>query len=271
VAGFALGSLGFEAGILLSELAHAGVLLLLFTVGLKLRLRNLLRFEVWGIGLIQVALVGGLIAMALLVVGSSWRGATFIAVSLAFSSTVLAAKVLEERRELTAFHGRVAMGILILQDIVAVAMIVVAGSGRVTPWVLLLLALPLLGQLLSRLLHASGHAELLLLYGVVLAFASAAVFEFIGLSGELGAIVAGGLLAQSPRSDELTNILWGLKEVFLVAFFVEIGLIGLPAFDTLLIGLLLLVLVPLKMVSLLSLLLAANLRARNQPGSGKPQ
>ncbi|UCH26981.1 MAG: cation:proton antiporter [Trueperaceae bacterium] len=263
VAGFALSALGYEADTILGELAHMGVLLLLFTVGLKLRLRNLLRFEVWGIGLIQLVLVGGLIAVLLLVVGLSVSGATFVAVCLAFSSTVLAAKVLEERRELTSFHGRVAMGLLILQDIVAVAMMAVVGAGRITPWVLLLLALPLLGQLLSRLLEASGHAELLLLYGVALALASAALFELGGLSGELGAIVAGGLLAQSSRSGELSDILWGLKEVYLVAFFIEIGLIGLPSADALLIGVLLLLLVPLKMASLLRLLLLGNLRARS--------
>lgn len=263
VAGFALGTAGFEAGALLGELAHAGVLLLLFTVGLKLRFRNLIQVEVWGIGLLQVSLVGGLIAAALLAFGWAWSGAVFVAISLAFSSTVLAAKVLEERRELMSFHGRVAMGVLILQDVVAVVMMAIVGAGRIAPWALLLLALPLLRPLLARLLRASGHAELLLLYGVVLALASAYAFEFVGLSGELGAIIAGALLAQKSRSSDLADILWGLKEVFLVAFFIEIGLLGLPAIDALLLGLLLLVLVPIKMGSLLMLLLAANLRARS--------
>lgn len=121
-AGFALSLLGFSGGDLLHELAHTGVLLLLFTVGLKLRWRSLFRPEVYVGGLLQLTLVGAALTLTLLLFGLAWRPAVFLAVGLAFSSTVLAVKLLEEKRELRAYHGRVAVGVLVVQDLVAVGM-----------------------------------------------------------------------------------------------------------------------------------------------------
>ena len=109
-----------------TDVAHLGVLLLLFSVGLKLRFKNLLRAEVWGVGMPAVR--GGACSVALHwpCAGSpaSPLGALVAAPAcLSFSSTVLAAKILEERREIRAFHGRVAIGILIVQDLIAVAIL----------------------------------------------------------------------------------------------------------------------------------------------------
>ena len=88
--------------------------------------------------------------------------------------------------------------------------------------------------LLYRLFALSGHNELLLLFGVLLALAGGKLFETLGLSGELGAIVLGALLANHPRSEELAHLLWSVKEVLLVAFFVEVGLSGFPSFNDIL-------------------------------------
>ncbi len=261
--GFILSALDSSAGDLLHEFAHAGVLLLLFTVGLTLRFRNLLRPEVWATGGLHFVLTTAFFTLGLAVFGLIWQPAAFLAAGLAFSSTVLAAKVLEVKRELGAFHGRVAMGVLILQDLIAVALMAVAGAGNVSPWAVALVALVFTRPLLYRLFALSGHNELLLLLGVVLALTGGWLFESLGLSGELGAIMLGALLANHPRSAELAHLLWSVKEVFLVAFFVEAGLAGLPSLEVLLGSLLLLCLIPLKSIVFFILFLRNKLRARN--------
>ena len=261
--GFALSGLGLTPGALLGELAHLGVLILLFTVGLKLRLRSLLRREVWGGGLVHFALVAGLFSLGLSVLGLTWQPAAFLGAGLAFSSTVLAAKVLEEKRELGAFHGRVALSVLILQDLIAVLLMALAGGAALSPWALALVALVFVRVPLARLLAWSGHAELLLLFGVALALTGATLFEAVGLSGELGALAVGAALAGDRRSAELGELLWGVKEVFLVAFFVEVGLAGFPGARAVAGSLLLLLLIPLKAGLFFFLFVRSNLRARN--------
>ena len=124
-------ALGMEQRPLLGELAHAGVLLLLFAVGLKLRVKTLMRAEVWGTALLHLFATGVVGAAAIYWgTGLAWFPAVVFAMTLGFSSTVLAAKVLEGNRELRAVHGRVAIGILIVQDIVAVALLAVIAVGR---------------------------------------------------------------------------------------------------------------------------------------------
>ncbi|WP_339682080.1 cation:proton antiporter, partial [uncultured Stutzerimonas sp.] len=125
-AGFALAAFGGHFGVgptdsvILEHLAHLGVLLLLFTVGLKLKLSNLVRREVIGGSLLHFGISSLVVLPAILVfLDTSWRESVLLAVALSFSSTVLAAKVLEGKRELRAFHGRVAIGVLIIQDLIA--------------------------------------------------------------------------------------------------------------------------------------------------------
>ncbi len=261
--GFILSAFDLSAGHVLHELAHAGVILLLFTVGLKLRFRNLLRPEVWAVGSLHFILVTALLTVGVAVFGMLWKPAAFLAAGLAFSSTVLAAKVLEEKRELGAFHGRVAMGVLILQDLIAVALMVFAGASQVSPLAIGLIALVFSKPILQRLFDLSAHNELLLLWGVVLALAGGKLFESLGLSGELGAIVMGVLLANHPRSAELADLLWSVKEIFLVAFFVEVGLAGLPSMSDVLGSFVLVACIPIKAAIFFALFLATNLRARN--------
>lgn len=261
--GFVLNALNFSAGHLLHELAHTGVILLLFTVGLKLRFRNLLRPEVWAVGSLHFIVITALFTIGIAAFGMLWKPAAFLAAGLAFSSTVLAAKVLEEKRELGAFHGRVAMGVLILQDLIAVALMVYAGAGQVSPWAIGLIALVFSKPILERIFDLSGHNELLLLCGVVLALAGGKLFESVGLSSELGAIVMGALLANHPRSAGLADLLWSVKELFLVAFFVEVGLAGLPSMSDVLGSLVFIAIIPLKAAMFFAFFIAANLRARN--------
>ena len=247
-AGFALSAYGYESNAILKEVAHAGVLLLLFSVGLKLRLRSLIRAEILLGSLLHMLITAGLIYLVSISVFNLDNDLALMAgIALSFSSTVVAAKVLESKRELRAFHGRVAIGILIMQDLIAVAFISVGNGMLPSPWAVLLLGLLFLRPLIHRLLDISGHGELVVLYGLLLAIViGGSSFEYFGLSSELGALILGIMLASHKRAAELSNALWGLKEVLLVGFFLQIGLLGHPSLETLQQGLLLNLLVPAK-------------------------
>ena len=156
-----------------------------------------------------------------------------LAVAFGFSSTVLAAKVLDGNRELRAVHGRVAIGILIVQDVVAVVLLAFMSLETPSPYALLLLLLPFTRPAISWLLERCGHGELLVLFGAALAIGGGEGFAALGLSAELGALLLGTMLADHKRSQELTTVLWSLKELFLVGFFLNIGFSGPPTWEAL--------------------------------------
>src|SRR5262245_28118641 len=240
-------SLGIQHVPMLDDIAHAGVLLLLFAVGLKLRIKTLLRYEVWGTAISHLLLTGLIgVAAVLLFGGLSVGLALTLAIAFGFSSTVLAAKVLDGNRELRAVHGRVAIGILIVQDVVAVVMLAFVNAETPSPFAAALLLLPFARPAIAWLLGRCGHGELLVLFGAALAIGGGEAFESLGLSSELGALLLGTMLADHRRSQELTNVLWGLKELFLVGFFLSIGFKGAPTWDSLTSALLLVVLLPIK-------------------------
>jgi predicted Kef-type K+ transport protein len=264
VAGFGLSTYGIEADPVLDHVAHAGVLLLLFSVGLKLRLSSLLRAEVLAGSVLHMAINGiFLVLLFYFVAGVKLETAFMFAVALSFSSTVVAAKILEGKKELRAFHGRTAIGILIMQDLIAVAFLSLAGAQTPSIGALALLLIPLLRPLIHRLLELSGHDELLVLYGLVLALVvGGASFEHFGLSSELGALLLGILLADHERAKEMSDALWSLKEVFLVGFFLQIGMSGHPTLEIIGMALLLSLLLPLKALLFFFILLLFKLRAR---------
>ncbi len=263
-AGFGLSAFGVKAEPILGHVAHAGVLLLLFSVGLKLRLASLLRAEVLAGSVLHMAINGIIVGLLLyFVAGMRLESALMFATALSFSSTVVAAKILESKKELRAFHGRTAIGILIMQDLVAVAFLSLAGAQTPSVWALTLLLLPLLRPLIHRLLELSGHDELLVLYGLVLALVvGGASFEHFGLSSELGALLLGVLLADHKRATEMSNALWSLKEVFLVGFFLQIGMSGHLTLEIVGWALLISLLLPLKAMLFFFILLLFKLRAR---------
>lgn len=260
--GLALYSMGATADRLLEVIGEVGVLLLLFTIGLHIRLRSILRPEVLGVGGIHLAISTALFTVVGLAFGLDLATAALVAAVLGFSSTVLVAKMLEARTELESHHGRMAIGILILQDIVAILILAISGLEAPSLWALLLLLLPLARPLLLRLMVTSKHDELLVLYGVLLALGGGVLFEVFGLGAELGALAVGILLAGHSKADELAEKLWALKEVFLVGFFLEIGLGGLPSAEWLLFALVLLALLPFKGILYFLLAVAFRLRAR---------
>jgi glutathione-regulated potassium-efflux system ancillary protein KefC len=261
LAGLALHLLGAKSTPTLEQLSNIGILLMLFSVGLKLRVASLLRLEVIGVGGLHLIVVTLIFLVGLIVLLPGLSG-LFVAIALGFSSTVLALKLLEDKSELNSYHGRIAVGILILQDIVAVVLLAFVGAKTPNLAVLGVLALPLLRPVVQWLLDKSGHSELMLLFGIVLALLGGEAARAAGVSPELGALLFGALLAGHGQTTELSKMLWGLKEAFLVAFFLGIGMAGLPSIDILPLGAILLLLLPLKAVLFFYLFTRFGLRAR---------
>ena len=272
VAGFALNAAGVPAPDELGLLPDLGVTLLLFGIGLKLDLRVLIRREVWVTAtthmvtttVVAAAFLGllGVLGVGLLT-NQDLQTLVLVGFALSFSSTVLVDKQLEERGGIVSLSGRSAVGILIVQDLAAVAFLAMATTGLPSPWsaalILLIPAFMLARPLLDRL----GHAELRPLFGLVAALVPGyLLFDALGLKGDLGALVIGVLLASHPGSDELSKSLFSLKELLLVGFFLSIGFTGLPTVEHLLVGLALLLLIPLKSLGFALLLWAHGLRRR---------
>jgi len=263
-AGFLLSAFGHESNAILKEVSHAGVLLLLFSVGLKLRLQSLIRLEVLASSLIHMLITVGLVYLVLIsIFKMETQVALMIGIVLSFSSTVVAAKVLESKRELRAFHGRVAIGILIMQDLVAVVILSISNGTAPSPWAFILLSLLFVRPVLHRLLDISGHGELVILYGLLAALVIGGHgFEYFGLSSELGALLLGIMLASHKRAVELSNSIWGLKEILLVGFFLQIGLIGHPSVEMIQHAFLINIFVPLKALLFFFILVLLRLRSR---------
>ncbi|MFM8442119.1 MAG: cation:proton antiporter [Methylococcus sp.] len=262
VAGYALSALGVQPRHELGELSELGILLLLFTVGLKLKIRSLFKPEVIGVGGLHLLIVAGVSGLIFLLQNQQLTGGLLLGVSLAFSSTVLAVKVLEDNRELSSFQGRTVLGVLIFQDVVAVGLLAVVGAKTPDVRALGLLALPFLRPVAVWLFEITRSDELRLLLGLLMAFAGGELAAQVGISKDLGALLMGLLLAGHAESNELGRFLWGLKEAFLVAFFLQIGLLGAPTSDQLLTAAALLAFLPLQGWLFFTLLLIAGLRAR---------
>ena len=273
VAGFAIKAGGVEGGAHIVELADVGVLLLLFTIGLKLKLRSLTRPEVWAgasIHMLIIVLVFGTGIFLLATAGLSkfaaldFKLSLMIAFALSFSSTVFAVKILEEKGEMASLHGRVAIGILIVQDIIAVIFLTASTGKLPSPWVLLVpVVLYAARPLLFKIMDRCGHGELVILFGLFLALvAGAEGFELVGLKPDLGALILGMLVASHSKASELAKALFSFKELFLVGFFLSIGLKGLPDFEALGIAALFVLLTPFKVALFFLLMTRFRLRAR---------
>ena len=269
--GFVLNLYGIGSGEILQKLSDLGITLLLFIVGLKLNLRTFARPQVWavtGLHMSIVVLVFGTAIYVLALLGTSFvSGLDFsrsalIAFALSFSSTVFVVKVLEEKGETTSLHGRIAIGILIVQDLAAVVFLAISVGKWPTFWALLVLLVVPLRPLLTLVLQRVGHGELLVLYGFLLALGGAEAFELVGLKGDLGALVLGVLIASHIKADELAKTMLGFKDLFLLGFFLSIGLSGQLTTEAVVIGAAITPFVFLKSVLFFGLLTGFKLRAR---------
>ncbi|ROR93545.1 putative Kef-type K+ transport protein [Salana multivorans] len=256
----------------IDTIADLGVTLLLFGIGLKLDLRMLIRREVWltatshlvlsvafGTGVLWAASLVGLP----MITGQSVQTFALLAFALSFSSTVFVVKVLEERGESHSLYGRVAIGILVIQDIAAVVFLTATSGHLPSPWALALVLLWPASRVLRWAWSRIGHGEMQSLFGVVMALVPGYwLFSAVGLKGDLGALVMGILLASHPAASELARSLFHIKELLLVGFFVSIGLTGLPDLPILEIALFMVLLLPFKGALYVALMWLLRLRLR---------
>lgn len=271
VAGFVLHGYGVEADDAIRDFSRIGVTLLLFTIGLKLKLSSLAAPQVWGSATVHMTVAIAGFSLLFLISGAAGVSyivdlepvaAVLLAFALSFSSTVFAVKVLEEKGEMGSVYGATAIGILIMQDLVAVIYLAFSAGKVPSLWALLLLLLVPARSLLYRVLERSGHGELLVLFGLTLGLGGAQLFELASVKGDLGALILGVLIAFHPKAEELSKSLLNLKDLFLVGFFLSIGLSGTPTLDMVPIAFLLLVAVSAKGWLFHHLLVLFKLRAR---------
>tara|TARA_B100002049_G_C16084522_1_gene378695 strand:- start:4540 stop:6096 length:1557 start_codon:yes stop_codon:yes gene_type:complete len=249
---------------LIENAAHIGVLILLFTVGLKIEFDKIFRIEVVGTTLIHFTLSTLLTAPAFYYLADlSIEYSLLLAGLLTLSSTVLAARVLETKLELKSYHGRLAIGMLIFQDIIAMAILSVYGDSSPSTWTLLLLIILALRPLIFKLIDWSGHDEMLLLTVITIALGVGGYgFDAAGLTGELGALAMGALIAKHDKANEIAEKLWGIKELCLVAFFLSIGMKGLPNLSDVTFASFTLFALPLQGALLFATLLAFKIKSR---------
>jgi predicted Kef-type K+ transport protein len=271
IGGFALNLFGVIDHDSLSKIGEIGVTLLLFTIGLKLDIRSLLRPVVWAGATLHMLIVVlvfwvvlfwlGLTGLALFS-GVDFKITLLIAFALSFSSTVFAVKVLEEHGEFTSKHGQIAIGILIMQDIFAVLFLALSTGKVPSIWALGLFALIPLRPVLMNFMTRVGHGELMMLYGLALPFGVWALCDLVGIKGDLGALIIGALLAAHPSAAEMSKKLMSFKDLLLVGFFLSIGMSGNITVPALLIALLLAVVVIIKVGLYFLMLVRFRQRAR---------
>lgn len=174
--------------------------------------------------------------------GNSWNEALFVGFLFSLSSTAIVLKVLQDRNEISAPHGRNALAILIFQDIIVVPMMlftpIIAGqSENVANSVLMLLlktavviAITIISAryLVPKLMHViakTGSKELFLITTITLCFAIAFLTSEAGLSLALGAFLAGLIISESEYSHQATSIILPFRELFTSFFFISVGML----------------------------------------------
>lgn len=224
----------------LELLAEIGVAVLLFTVGLKLDLHVVRRLG-------PVALVAGVVQMAVTagggfllarLLGLDATESLYVAIGLAFSSTILVVKLLSDLRQLDDLHGRIAVGILIVQDVaVIVALVAITATGAsndslasaygevaLKALVFLAVLAALTRWALNPLLHRiAGTPDLLVLFAIAWAVMLGAVGEELDLGTEVGAFLGGVSLAATPYREALAARLLTVRDFLLLFFFIELG------------------------------------------------
>jgi CPA2 family monovalent cation:H+ antiporter-2 len=224
--------------------AEVGVILLLFTIGIEFsldRLASVWRWIVVGGGA-QVALTTAAVLVLALATGSGWRAGLFTGFLIALSSTAIVIKVLSDAHASGTVRGRLALAVLILQDLAVVAMVLVIpllgddGAGGL--WsvvqalglaVLVVVAVLLLARrVMPRLLEwvaAACSPEVFLLAVIAICFGTAYLTALTGISVSLGAFLAGLVVSESRHSTHALSEVLPLQVVFSAVFFVSIGML----------------------------------------------
>jgi len=238
--------LGLVAGIDdVQNLATIGVVLLLFTVGMEFSLRNIIKYKFYffGGGILQVFLtLLTCFVISRYLLGCSIGESVFLGFLISLSSTAIVLRILEEKRESETPHGKLILGILIFQDIIAVPMMlmvpILAGEGEEFDIAhiynfgkgIALLALLAFAAFrgVPRLLYyvtRTKNRELFLLTVLTVCFAVAWLTSSVGLSLSLGAFLAGLVVSESEYSDEAIGNVLPFQEIFTSFFFVSMGML----------------------------------------------
>jgi CPA2 family monovalent cation:H+ antiporter-2 len=225
-------------------LAEVGVAFLLFAIGLEFSLPQLLAMRriVLGLGAFQVALSALLIGLAVWLLELSAQSALIVGGALAMSSTAIVMKQMVEQLELHSRHGRIALGILLFQDLAVVPLLVVipllaadGEAGLLVPLglalgkgVLVLVVMLVVGRWVLRpLFHAvaSGRsAELFTLTVLLVSLAAAWTTHALGLSLALGAFLAGMMLSETEFRHQIETDIRPFRDVLMGLFFVTVGM-----------------------------------------------
>jgi Kef-type K+ transport system membrane component KefB/voltage-gated potassium channel Kch len=226
----------------LQTMSRFGVAFLLFIVGLHMNPRSIKEVGIpsllIGIGqMIFTFSVGFLFSFKIL--GFDLTSSILIGLAVAFSSTIIVLKLISDKNDLDAIYGKIAIGVLILQDIVAIIALMVisatsnpvgilgfsgikgvlGGLGLIIVLALFrLFIMPAITKIIAK------SQELLFVFSIAWAFGVAAIFGVLGFSIEIGALVAGVILSTSPFAAEIGSKMKPLRDFFLVLFFVILGL-----------------------------------------------
>ncbi len=247
VVGAAIGPSGFAligSPEQFSFIAEFGVVFLLFALGLEFSLKKMLnmRFAVFGVGSFQVAVCTVVFFSAVYFTGTSFGAAFIIAGSLALSSTAIVTRELSNNRQLHSLHGQISVGVLLLQDLVAVLFLILVpvlgaeGDGGLLPAIataifnsalliviLLAVGLWILPPIYSEV-SKSNSSEIFVLTTLVIVLLAAWLTHTFHLSMTLGAFVIGMMLGEGPTKYQIENDIRPFKDILLGLFFVTIGM-----------------------------------------------
>ncbi len=238
-----------ENGEAVEAAADIGVILLLFTIGIEFSLERLARVWTWiaVAGGLQLVLATGAGLGLTLALGGGWRDGLFTGFLLALSSTAIVLKLLGERRENSAVRGRLALAVLIAQDLAVVAMVLVvpllgAGTGAdgegsgggsllwalLTAVAVIAVVLVLARRVMPTVLDVVARTcspEVFLLAIVAVCFGTAYLTALSGVSVSLGAFLAGLVVSESRTSSQAFAEVLPLQIVFSAVFFVSVGML----------------------------------------------
>ncbi len=228
---------GEEVNRLLEVLSSAGVMLLLFLVGLEMDVGEVKKMGGRAVmtGLGQIVITTIIFAVFLINFGLGLNQSLFLGVSLAFSSTIIVVKLLSEKHDLMSLSGKMAVALLLIQDLAAIVLLIVFGGrlseGLFLLFIKILLLVGLTGlmsrKVMPRILHRLARSmDELILFSLAWCFVLAAVMAsgLFGLSLEIGGFLAGLALSGSFEHVQIATKIKPIRDFFLTIFFVGLGL-----------------------------------------------
>ena len=223
----------------ISILSRIGIALLLFIVGLSLSPKVIKEVgkisSVTGVGQVVFTSIIGFFLSKLL--GFSTMVSLYVAIALTFSSTIIIMKLLSDKGDISTLYGRIAIGFLIVQDLIAILILMVISSipagfdftnlvfGTILKGLGMLVILFLVGiYILPSITKAIAKSqEFLLLFSIGWCLALASLFHYFNFSMETGALLAGVTLSLSPYRYEISSKMRPLRDFFIILFFILLG------------------------------------------------